>query len=807
MQIRILCTALAAASLCASAVGAGQDPMLPTTMAPIVYRINYSGDFFKKPDYIDEFKAAPPDLLHVGKAVPILHHWGPVRLYQGENQYTGGPGHTLSWENIALLSPAQLAERIANIRRTLARYHAIGIGEITPYISYHTLAGDHEKRHGFWGFYDKWNTYAKWAGPKLPHDPFDWLVVDIKGKFVGGSCGGYTPKYYAPLHRYRACINHPDWAKWHRRLIRMIAEVGYDGCFVDNVHPDYCYCRYCKALFRTWLDAHHNEAPIRRLTKGLDVGKLTLDSPDAPKELVRRWRLGRTRDHMGMLREVGRQVKPGFTIFPNSGRINECFQVGGKCDRLMFESTFSSGIMAIDEPPTTDRVTVRVSAGPVAPKPITQRYELRDNVTWMEMKADIVVPTRLQVGKPARFQVKLLGVGASLTDGDAAEGFHLLLRDAKAGDEVRIDLTPKGAVGGSGSSLKPKQPPVTLAADWTPRRAGTYDVQFGFRYTDDEHAKDTTRRPRLDKLTVGLVCRSHIAELLFAQHMHAKSIYLGYEAAKKGWENVQELSLAEMAAFSGGGGFSGKRAPQAKYRAFFKKHPDLFDGYTPTAPVAVLYAHWGPNRLNAYHPYPAGTLHGHLASTLRLFASLVDRSLPDDAGSLAQFRVLYLESPSYEVTPAQLAALRAYLAGGGSIVVLDAEVAINGEPATRLLGSRVLVWDWKNAASFTPTASVAQLDPRRRNLRMALYRKGADRLALHVVNCNVCLLDKGKRVVEVDPTPIRVPVPKGWRAAKVTCYDPDAAPQAVACTIADGQARLTLPKMHIYKIVLLEKSD
>ena len=185
----------------------------------------------------------------MGKAVPISHLWGPMRLYAGENQWTGGPGHTLSWENIALITPEQLAERIENIRQTLRRYHALGIPEISPYISYHTLAGDHEKRLGFWKFYDQWDKYARWAGPSRRTIRFDWLVVDRKGKFVGGSCGGYSPDYYAPLHRYRACIHHPDWVQWHRRLVRMVAEVGYDGCFVDNTAPDDCYCRYCKAAF------------------------------------------------------------------------------------------------------------------------------------------------------------------------------------------------------------------------------------------------------------------------------------------------------------------------------------------------------------------------------------------------------------------------------------------------------------------------------------------------------------------------------------------------------------------------------
>ena len=41
----------------------------------------------------------------------------------------------------------------------------------------------------------------------------------------------------------------------------------------------------------------------------------------------------------------------------------------------------------------------------------------------------------------------------------------------------------------------------------------------------------------------------------------------------------QELALAEFAAFSGGGGVSGKGPAQAKYRKFLKKHHRLFDDW------------------------------------------------------------------------------------------------------------------------------------------------------------------------------------------------------------------------------------
>ncbi|HUT36326.1 MAG TPA: hypothetical protein VNE39_22755 [Planctomycetota bacterium] len=825
-----------------AALAAEQAPMLRATTPPIVYTINYSGDYFEKPEYIEQFKAAPPDLLHVGKATPITHLWGPIRLYQGENQYTGGPKHTLSWENIALLSPDALAKRIETICETLRRYHAIGIAEITPYISYHTLAGDHEKRKGFWEFYDKWDAYAKWAGPKPLRDPFAWLAVDIKGKFLPGSCGGYSPDYFAPLHRYRACISHPDWAEWHRRLIRMIAQVGYDGCFVDNAHPDPCFCRYCKEAFRKFLDANPEVAWVKRMTEGLDFGKLTLDSPEAPKELVRRWRVLSTGEHLGMLRDEGRKVKPAFTIFPNSGRIDECLQVGGQCDRLMFESTYSPGIACADEPPESEDIAIAVSADSVEAKTIVHRYELNDPATWMEMQAEIVLPTKAKAGKATRLEVRLASVGSSLQDEDAAEDFHLLLRCGD--DEARVDLEPKGALGGTGSSRKPKQPPATLAAMWTPNKPGRYTISFGFRYTDDSH-KETRLRPRLDKLTWGTVCRTHMANLLFARHMQAKPIYLGYEAARKGFENVQELALAEMAAFSGGGGFAGRGEPQAKYRAFFRKHPDLFDGWELTAAAAVLYSYWGPNPLNAYKPLPTPTIADYLGATHRPFVTLVDRDLPEKAGGLARFRVIYLPSRAYEMSEAQLAALREHFREGGEIVLVDDQVTINGQACVRLLTREVKltadaiavpgkepwiealpppVWDWRLARQelgpakddteaglrwlarqqLVPTQPIASDDGLRTDLRFALYSKGG-RVAVHAVNYNVCLLDPGKKVLEVEPAEVRVPVPPDWRAVRATCFDPDAEVVALPCTVKDGAVQLTLPKTRIYKIVFIER--
>ena len=86
----------------------------PCMRTPMTYVIDYSGRFVRGPAEIAAYAGAPPDLMHVGKTVPITHNWGPVPLLWGENQSTCGPpgGKGLNRDGIRLLTPDELAERI-----------------------------------------------------------------------------------------------------------------------------------------------------------------------------------------------------------------------------------------------------------------------------------------------------------------------------------------------------------------------------------------------------------------------------------------------------------------------------------------------------------------------------------------------------------------------------------------------------------------------------------------------------------------------------------------------------------------------
>ena len=182
--------------------------------------------------------------------------------------------------------------------------------------------------------------------------------------------------------------------------------------------------------------------------------------------------------------------------------------------------------------------------------------------------------------------------------------------------------------------------------------------------------------------------------------------------------------------------------------------------------------------------------------------TLIDAWLPDRAKELTDFGVLYLESPAYEMSPQQLQALGDY-AQHGRIVLGDRAATINGRPIVELLGSQcVTIWDPKRPT--LSTMAVAPTEGLQQNLRFAIYQK-ANRLTVHVVNYNVCLLDRQKKVLDVESTPLSIPLPAGWTSAQATCFDPGAGPAVLPCQVADGAIRLSLPKLHIYKIVLLER--
>ena len=259
-------------------------------------------------------------------------------------------------------------------------------------------------------------------------------------------------------------------------------------------------------------------------------------------------------------------------------------------------------------------------------------------------------------------------------------------------------------------------------------------------------------------------CVDHVPALLFTQHGFARTTFLlDYPSLEKerqnmsgppctisttGWKNAwttrRSWPWPRWRPSAAAGALPAKDDRRRSIGPSSRNIPNCSPAGGPRAPAAVLYAYWGPNPLSAHQGEHLPTIHQRLLGSHRPYVGLVDAWLPDGAAELADFVAIYLESPAYEMSARQLKALGDY-ARRGRIVVGDRRATINGRPIVELLESRrVTIWDPKRPT--LPTTAIAPSEGLQQNLRFAIYQK-ADRLAVHVVNYNVCLLDRQKKAV------------------------------------------------------------
>ncbi len=118
-------------------------------------------------EYVNRVGTAPPSLLHLGKDVALNHGWGPVKSLGGENEAYG------RGDFVTRLTPDQVKDRIATMRELAGDLREAGVRWVIPYICAMTINGNHEKRSGFWEFYDHWDEYRSLGlGPRPASDPF-----------------------------------------------------------------------------------------------------------------------------------------------------------------------------------------------------------------------------------------------------------------------------------------------------------------------------------------------------------------------------------------------------------------------------------------------------------------------------------------------------------------------------------------------------------------------------------------------------------------------------------------------------------
>jgi len=284
---------------------------LPTD-APFTYIRDYKNNHLNNPDYVKQIAANPPELLVVGKDLPVHHNWGAVQGTGGENQAYG------EGEHIRRISSAELLRKMNALRRFTDDMHHVGVKLVMPYICTKTIGGHHEKRTGLWEFYDRWNEY-KGLGSRPVDDPLSWMRRRPYGSLF--CTYPYKAPYYAPNFRYAACGMQQGWRQYLSMVVRLVAEVGFDGVYMDNNCRTQCYCNACQTLFRRWLTDRYAARQLGDLFGFDSVDDVKLG--ERPGTFL--WHESRVFwaqcnvDFLWHLKEQGESVRKPFHIFSNLG--------------------------------------------------------------------------------------------------------------------------------------------------------------------------------------------------------------------------------------------------------------------------------------------------------------------------------------------------------------------------------------------------------------------------------------------------------------------------------------------------------
>jgi hypothetical protein len=295
------------------------------TSPPVTYVLDYGQGHIGNPDYIAAVAKSPPTILHLGKDLVMSHNWGPIEGVGGENQ-AGGRG-----DAIRRLSVEETRQRYHALEEMVDNLHAAGVPWVMPYICSITIGGHHERRTGFWEFYDHWDEYLELGLPERPElDPADWMqrLPDGTMKPTYGSKPDEDEFYpaYEPNLRYAACVNNPGWRTWIDAVVRLVAAVGYDGAFIDNGSTQQCYCEFCAEKYQDFLRARYSDAEIEELFGAGPGEQIALTPPPARGEEItigwaesqRFWRES-IYDHQQAMKRAGEEVSDHFILFPNGG--------------------------------------------------------------------------------------------------------------------------------------------------------------------------------------------------------------------------------------------------------------------------------------------------------------------------------------------------------------------------------------------------------------------------------------------------------------------------------------------------------
>ena len=294
------------------------------TQPPRIYLFWQSGWIPKqRPEDVELVSPVPPDLFQYATTENLLRglphesmcpapaefelHWSHE---QATEQVAAQPRWWTTDEYQARIDRA--AEEVAWVQEQTGAYGVL------PYICAKKLQGEHEKRMRFYAFYDHWDQYERWYGPKPAVDPWEWIEFrfDYQMKSLWAF---YQPQPDGSVIR-SACPNSP-FSDFLADFTRIGAGYGLPGVYVDNPGTQ-CVCeRYCVPAWHEYLGEHYSPAELTRYYGSDDPAQIDLQDPTLEVERKRFWGWSAGR-HLARLREASEEVSGDVGwVCPNGAMI------------------------------------------------------------------------------------------------------------------------------------------------------------------------------------------------------------------------------------------------------------------------------------------------------------------------------------------------------------------------------------------------------------------------------------------------------------------------------------------------------
>ncbi len=557
-------------------------------------------------DYVNN----PAFLRQVAEAPPQFLHVGhdvPFKAGSGP-RLVPEPFQGKYLDRYGLLSPEALRKYSSDLQEFVARLHRAGARTVIPYICNQTMGGDPDRRAGFWEFYDHWDDYREFGLPPQPGaDPVEWLQRDPQGNISFNYAR--THPVFAPAFRWTPCPNNEHWTRYLEFVVEKIAACGYDGVFVDN-NILHCYCRWCRREFVRYLRSRYNPDALRRAFGTADAAAVELS-----------WQADRV---------SWSRTRPEFRDFllhQKASELKERFGVT-ELDSVQELNFLGNGYL---KRPAGEFIAHLEEKYPAAER--RRRFGAED----LRSLGLETPQRRLAWLETQRFWAWSI-----------AEN---LIRFQRAGERIRK--------------------PFLVLPNWGAMRT---ILNVDGRRQDAKNVEEWSRGCRWlmfeedgmpGRLARGLY-HDFLSQYKYGLATGVRPVVLPY--GKQTAANL-ELAHAEAAA-SGGGAYvqGGYRFPEVRrrWRAFYERHPGLFEGYEPCAEVAVAYLFNQVHYENSTHLLHLHQLKRALDAGHILFDYVTEGAI--EAGRLARYQVVLLPQAAY-LNDRVVRALEAWVRGGGRLVL------------------------------------------------------------------------------------------------------------------------------------------